>query len=66
VQVYFAPNIPSSVKLVNLGRGTVTSFHEGEKRSQHGYYADFDSLRRYAEEQGLRFGETSGVVSMSR
>lgn len=64
VQVYFAPDVPRNVKIVNLGTGTVTSFNDNEERSKVGYYADFDSLRRYAHEHNLPFHETSGLVSV--
>ena len=64
VQVYFAPNIPSNVRLVDLEDGSIDTFHEGEDRSQVGYYADYDSLRRYTEEHGLPFVETGGRVSI--
>lgn len=64
VQVYFAPNISSNVKLVDLEDGSITSFHEGEDRSQVGYYAEYDSLQRYAEQHDLPFIETSGQVSV--
>jgi hypothetical protein len=64
VQVYFAPNVPADVKIVELGTGSITSFHEGEERSQVGYYADYDSLRRYAQEHDLPFIETEGIVSV--
>lgn len=64
VQVYFAPNIPSDVKLVDLGTGRVTAFHDRERRPRSGYYADFESLRRYAERHDLPFHEESGLVTI--
>jgi len=65
VQVYFAPNIPSDVKLVNLGSGTLATYYDGEERPPaDAYYADFDSLRRYAEDHNLPFIEMSGTVSV--
>lgn len=62
VQVYFAPNIPSDVKLVNLGTGRVVSFHKGEERPLHGYYADYESLRRHAMRNGRSLEESGGLV----
>ena len=62
VQVYFAPNIPSNVKLVNLRTGRVVSFHVGEQRPLNGYYAEYDSLQRYAEKYRLPFAEIEGLV----
>jgi hypothetical protein len=64
VQVYFAPNIPADVKLVDLEDGTVDSFHHGEERSRVGYYADYGSLRRYTREHDLPFLESEGRVSV--
>ena len=65
VQVYFAPNIPSDSKLVNLASGTLATYYPGEDRPpRDAYYADFDSLGRYAEEHNLPFIETSGTVSV--
>jgi hypothetical protein len=64
VQVYFAPNIPANVKLVDLEDGTVDSFHDGEERSRVGYYADYDSLQRYTREHNLPFLESEGRVSV--
>jgi hypothetical protein len=65
VQVYFAPNIPSNVKIVNLDRGTVTSFHDGEDRTPEGnYYAEFNSLERFAREENLDFVESNGIVEV--
>ena len=64
VQVYFSPNIPSDVKLVDLQNGNIRSYHPGEDRPQVGYYAEFDSLGRYCREHGLPFIETQGLVSV--
>lgn len=65
VQVYFAPNIPSEVKIVNLDRGTITSFHEGEERTPEGnFYAEFDSLERFVRRQNLPFAESGGIVEV--
>jgi hypothetical protein len=64
VQVYFAPNIPSNVKLVNLGTGRVVSFHDGEQRPLNGYYAEYDSLSSYAEKYHLPFVEIGGLVTV--
>ncbi len=64
VQVYFAPNIPYNVKLVNLGIGTVTEFHTGEDRGQYGLYADYDSLERYTRKHNLPFVESGGQISV--
>ncbi|HEX6506814.1 MAG TPA: hypothetical protein VF221_04205 [Chloroflexota bacterium] len=64
VQVYFAPNIPSNVRLVNLGTGRVVSFHEGEERPLYGYYAEYDSLQRYTERRGRPLEESGGLVSV--
>jgi hypothetical protein len=36
VQVYFAPNVPSDVKLVNLVSGTLATYHDGEDRPPRG------------------------------
>lgn len=64
VQVYFGVNVPSNVEIINLGTGTVTSYHDGEERYQHGYYANYDSLKRYAAEHHLPFYESNGQVSV--
>lgn len=65
VQVYFAPNIPADVKLVNLETGDIVQFHPGEFRRDVGYYAQYDSLQRYCREHGIPFVETSGIVSVT-
>ena len=44
--------------------GTIDSFHEGEERSRVGYYAEFDSLRQYAEAHDLPFQEMNGQASV--
>lgn len=64
VQVYFAPNIPYNVEIINLDTGTVTSFHDGEDRGQYGYYANYDSLKRYTRQHDLPFSESNGQVSV--
>ena len=64
VQVYFAPNIPSNQRLVDLENGNVRTYHDGEKRPLVGYYAEESSLERYCRERGLPFQETSGVVTV--
>lgn len=65
VQVYFAPNIPSDVKLVNLATGTLATYYPGEDRpTGNTFYADYDSLQRYCAEHNLPFIETSGTVSV--
>ena len=64
VQIYFAPNVPRERKIVELGTGSITQFGDNETRSQVGYYADFDSLQRYAREHDLPFTEMNGQVVM--
>jgi hypothetical protein len=63
VNVFFAPNISSDIKLVNLANGQVVTFHDGEKRPDRGYFADFESLERYCHKHDIPFIETSGIVS---
>jgi hypothetical protein len=65
VQVYFAPNIPSDIKLVNLATGTLATYYPGEDRPPgNTFYAEYDSLRRYCEEHDMPFIETGGSVSV--
>ncbi|HZU12959.1 MAG TPA: hypothetical protein VFB58_08975 [Chloroflexota bacterium] len=66
VQVYFAPNVPRGVEIVELGTGSVTRFNDNEKRSPVGYYANYDSLHRYAREHNLPFSESNGQISFDR
>jgi hypothetical protein len=61
--VFFAPNISSDIKLVNLASGQVVTFQDGEKRPDRGYFADFESLQRYCQKQDIPFTETGGMVS---
>lgn len=58
VQVYFAPQVDSDRKLVNLTNGRVEQFFADERRPQEGYYADFDSLERFCRREGLPLQET--------
>lgn len=64
VNVYFAPNIPVGVSVVDLGTGMVRRFPDDNVRPQGGYYADYDSLERYCRETGLPLTETNGQVSV--
>src|SRR5947209_5120991 len=63
VNVFFAPNIASNVKLVDLGTGRVVRFREGEHRPLRGYYADEESLARFCRKRGVPLVETNGQVS---
>jgi hypothetical protein len=63
VNVFFAPNIASNIKLVDLGTGRVVRFVNGEKRPLSGYYADYESLARFCRKHGLPLVETTGWVS---
>jgi len=66
VNVFFAPNISPSTKVVNLGTGQIDTFQPDEHRPETGYYADFDSLARYLEERDLTWHETEGQVFVER
>lgn len=64
VQVYFAPQIESGRKLVNLATGRVERFFEEERRPDEGYYADFDSLERFCRRHGLPLQEIDAQAVM--
>lgn len=64
VQVYFAPQIESDRKLVNLADGRVEQFFEGEERPLEGYYADWDSLERFCRQHGLPLHEVDAQAVM--
>ena len=63
VNVFFAPNISSNIKLVNLDTGRITRFVDGEQRPLTGYYADFESLARFCRKREIPLVETNGQVS---
>lgn len=64
VNVYFAPMIASSEKVVNLANGSVQQFFDDESRPDAGYYAEFASLERYCRAHALPLNETDGQVSI--
>ncbi len=61
--VYFAPNIRSQARVVNLANGRIDQFQEAEERPKSGYYADYESLVRYCREREIPLSETNGQVS---
>lgn len=63
VNVYFAPNIASDVKLVDLDTGRIVRFVDKEHRPLSGYFADYDSLARFCLKHGIPLVETNGQVS---
>jgi hypothetical protein len=62
VNVFFAPNVKPTTKVVNLADGRIGSFQENEHRPKSGYYAEFDSLVRYCERNGAALLETDGAA----
>ena len=65
VNVYFAPMIASSEKVVNLADGSVRQFFEDEARPDAGYYAEFASLERYCRAHKLPLTETDGQAAIT-
>lgn len=59
VQVYFAPQIPSEEKLVNLRDGRVERFLDGEDRPGEGYFAGWESLERFCRREGVPLNEVN-------
>jgi len=62
LNVYVAPNVPRDTKVVDLATGRIDSFRAQEHRPGTGYYADFDSLARYCQRNGVGLLETGGVA----
>jgi hypothetical protein len=62
LNVYFAPNVPTNTKVVNLANGRIDWFRERERPPTSGYYADFDSLIRFCERNGATLQETDGLA----
>ena len=63
VNVFFAPNIRPDTKVVNLANGLIATFQADEPRPEHGYFADYQGLVRYCDQNGIPFSETNGQVS---
>lgn len=63
VNVYFAPEIPTGTKVVNLGNGHVEQFRDGEQRPASGYFANDATLAHYCREAGIPLVETNGQMS---
>ena len=63
VNVYFAPNIRPNAKIVNLANGLVATFQTDERCPEDGYYADYEGLVRYCDQNSLPFSETNGQIS---
>ncbi len=62
VNVYFAPEIKSDVKVVDCASGAVRVFQENQLYPTTGYYADYADLERYCRKHELAFAETNGQV----
>lgn len=63
VNVFFAPNIESGKKVVNLADGSVEFFWPEEHRPESGFFADYESLARYCRRPVIPLTETEGYVS---
>ncbi|HEY8598004.1 MAG TPA: hypothetical protein VIL85_06205 [Thermomicrobiales bacterium] len=64
VNVFFAPQISLSTRVVNLANGLVTEFRKEQDRPTSGYYADYDGLARYCVRQGIPFSDYEGQASV--
>jgi len=64
VNVYFAPEVKSGVKVVDCASGASHIFRENQLYPTTGYYADYDDLARYCLKQGIPLTETNGQVSI--